>query len=345
MSAPLVTVLLPVFNGGALLRPCLDSVLSQTFADFELLAVDDGSSDETPEVLRGIADARLRVLTNERNLGLTRSLNRGLAEARGTWIARQDADDLCAPERLARQLAFLHENPRTALLGTAGWRLDPQGRVTGSNDLPTTALAIRWANVTDNPFLHTSVMFSREAALAEGGYDERFAICQDFDLWSRLAERRPVANLRERLVAMREHPASMTRTQSGGTTDEASTVLVENWARIFPGRRFTDEEARLLRSFRLRFPAEEWSALSALLGGLFAEFCERHPEAKICPEVRAMRARQALRVAYKFIGSARGFALREMQRAVALAPGEAWRQVWTVIRARAGLVSFPEGSA
>lgn len=344
MTSPLVSVILPVFNGGDLLRPSVESVLRQTFCDLEVIVVDDGSTDQTAEVLRSIADPRLRVCTNERNLGLTRSLNKGLAAARGRWIARQDADDLSAPDRLERQLEFLRANPSTKLLGTCGWRLDPGGRITGSNDLPASPLAIRWACIADNPFLHTSVIFEREAVLARGGYDERFAICQDFDLWSRIAEHHAVANLPARLVAMREHATSMTRTMPAGTTDEASTVLAENWARVLPSRSFTDEEKRLLCSFRLRFESGEWPQLRALRERLFGEFCDMHPGAKADAEVCATRARESLRVAYKFLGSDRHLALCEIMRALRMNPAETLRQMWTVVAARAGWLRFDGGA-
>ncbi|HZJ14579.1 MAG TPA: glycosyltransferase, partial [Chthoniobacteraceae bacterium] len=213
MSAPSISVLLPVFNAAPLLGDSVESVLDQTFGDFELLIVNDGSTDETAAILREIRDPRVRVLTNSSNRGLTRSLNRGLAEARGEFIARQDADDLCEPHRFERQIAFLRNLPQIPLLGTAGWRVNSSTRKTGSNDLPTTHEAILWASVTDNPFLHTSVMFRRAVIANEfGGYNEEFPICQDFELWSRIAARYQVANLVHRLVRMREHASSMTQT-------------------------------------------------------------------------------------------------------------------------------------
>lgn len=333
MSAPAVTVLLAVFNGGPLLRLSIDSVLAQTFADFELLVIDDGSTDATPAILRGYNDARLRVVVNERNLGLTRSLNRGLAEARGALIARQDADDLSDSGRLAQQVAFLRENPEVRLLGSSAWRIDSAGRVTGANDLPCTHDAIRWASVLDNPFLHTSVMFHRETALAEfGGYDERFAICQDYDLWNRIAARHRVANLPARLVRMREHATSMTASEPGATTAESRRILDENRASVFPGRAFTEEERRLLGLFRLRFSARELPALRRLLAQLLEEFLAMHPEARASADFRATLCRQALRLAHKFLATDRRAAAREAARAFPLSPGEWMRQAATSLR-------------
>ena len=323
MSAPTVTVLLAVFNGGPLLRASLDSICAQTFADFELLVVDDGSTDETPAILHEYKDARLRVLTNERNLGLTRSLNRGLAEARGEFIARQDADDFSAPSRLEKQGAFLRAQPDVQLLGTSAWRVDPEGRVTGPNDVPASPAAIRWASVTDNPFLHTSVMFRRAVVLDEfGGYDERFAICQDFELWNRLAARHPVANLRARLVRMREHESSMTRTQSAETTDEMERIFAANWASIFPQRPFTAAERELLAMFRLRFDVEKLPVLRALLDALLARFLSQHPAARTDADLHATLCRQSLRLAYKFLRAAPRTALGEVARAFFQSPGE-----------------------
>lgn len=323
MSTPTVTVLLAVFNGAPLLRASIESVFAQTFTDFELLVVDDGSTDETPAVLHEYKDARLRVVKNERNLGLTRSLNRGLAEARGKFVARQDADDLSAPQRLEKQVAFLCQHPEVQLLGTCAWRMNPEGRNTGPNDLPTTHDAIRWASVTDNPFLHTSVMFRRECVLGEfGGYDERYAICQDFELWNRIAMRHPVANLRARLVRMREHASSMTRTQSVETTNEMERIFAANWADLFPQRPFTRAERDLLTNFRLRFAAGRLPEMRALLDGLLAKYLSQHPAARNNADLHATLCRQSLRLAYKFLRTAPGTALGDIVRAFFHSPGE-----------------------
>ena len=334
MSTPKISVLLPVYNGGELLRDSVQSILDQTWADFELLAIDDGSTDETPEILRSFRDPRLRVLRNEPNRGLTASLNRGMAEAKGEWIARQDADDLSARDRFARQIQFLTAHPGCVLVGTSGWRMNPSGRITGSNDLPCSTAAIRWASLSDNPFLHTSVMFHRETALALGGYDARFSICQDFDLWNRLAERHPVANLRERLVSMREHPSSMTRTQAGGTTDEASTILQENVNRVLPGLVLAADELQALCSFRRRFAASELPAIRAVFARLLSEFYRRNPEAASDAELHAMLARQSLRTVYKLMSAAPLAAFGEGLNALRWSPAETIRQAVTMLTAR-----------
>jgi len=130
---PAVTVLMGVYNGELFVRDAIDSILAQSYRDFELLVVDDGSTDTTPAILASYDDSRLRVLRNEENIGLTRSLNRGLRAARGGLIARQDADDLSLPNRLARQVTFLESHPDVVLLGTqfvslGAWRHRPGTR-------------------------------------------------------------------------------------------------------------------------------------------------------------------------------------------------------------------------
>ena len=335
MNVPAVTVLLAVRDGGKLLPASIESILAQTWRDFELLVIDDGSTDGTAATLRAIQDPRLRVLTNPENLGLTRSLNRGLAEARGEFVARQDADDLSAPDRLEKQVSFLREHPDVQLLGSSAWRMAPNGRLSGPNDLPTTHVALRWASVVDNPFLHTSVMFRRATVCGEfGGYDEKFTVCQDFDLWSRLAARHSVANLRDRLVSMREHSASMTRTDPHGTTAEMRAILQANRLSVFPGRAFGENEGLLLESFRLRFPARELPAMRSLLDKLFSEFLAAYPAARGSADLRATRCRQALRLGYKFLATDRRVALGEIARAFCLAPREWVRQALAAILSR-----------
>ena len=337
MSNPAVTVLLPVYNGGGLLRASIESVLRQTFTDFELLIIDDASTDQTPDLLRALRDPRIRLLTNPENLGLTRTLNRGLAEARGELVARQDADDLSASNRLEKQIAFLRNDPGIQLLGSCAWRMNAAGRVTGANDLPTTHEAIRWASVTDNPFLHTSIVFRRAALLAEfGGYDETFSICQDYELWNRVAARHRVANLRDRLVGMREHPGSMTRTQPSDTTTEVRRILDANWKRIFPERPISSEEGDVLELFRLRFSPEKLPRLRQLLDSLLAEFVATQPTAPDSADFRATLCRQSLRLAYKFFRDRPALVLGDLARAFRHSPREWLIQAWTAWLTRRG---------
>jgi cellulose synthase/poly-beta-1,6-N-acetylglucosamine synthase-like glycosyltransferase len=335
MNAPRVSVLLPVYNGAKTLQASLDSVLRQEFDEFELLAIDDGSTDDTMAMLRACRDPRLRVLQNERNLGLTRTLNRGLSEARGNLIARQDADDLSGSERLARQVRYLDEQPDVALVGSSSWRIDNHGRVLGTIDLPTTHLAIRWGSLFDNPFIHTSVLFRREVVRELGGYDEQWSICQDYELWNRIAGRCRVGNLRERLVFYRENPTSMMQSEPEAASAEMGRLLAINLASVLPGCSFTKDEIELLSLFRLRFPVERLVPLLALIERLRGEFLRRHPAAA-GGDFAATVCRQQLRLAYKFLGHARTIAVRRMVAALICSPSEWLRQATVAIRCAVG---------
>lgn len=302
MNTPLVSVLLAVHNGGPLLDEAIYSILAQTLTDFELLVIDDGSTDDSYHRAAAFNDPRIRILRNETNIGLTRSLNRGLAEARGEYVARQDADDISLPNRLAAQVQFLRANHDVVLVGTGAVRINPKGARIGTNDMPSTHEAIRWASLVDNPFLHTSVMFRRAVVQQErGGYNEEFVVCQDYDLWNRLAAKHRVANLPERLVLMREHASSMTRSQATKTDAEFNIIMVRNLASLFPGRRFLDGEIRLLSLFRLRFGQADLPALEELLQILCADFQQRNPTTVNSVDFRKTLCRQKLRLAFKFL--------------------------------------------
>jgi len=231
MGRPLVTVLLPVHNGADHLRESLASVLAQSFRDFELLAIDDGSTDETAAILAGVADGRLRVLRNERNLGLTATLNRGIGEALGAYIARQDADDLSDPGRLGAQVTRLEAEPELALLGCSYRRIDEAGREEGLRRVPTGATAIRWRLLFLSAFAHSSVMIRTSALAAVGPYDERFAYAQDYELWSRIARSHEVAALPEPLVSYRRSRSSLTATFAGADA-EVDAISAANVERV-----------------------------------------------------------------------------------------------------------------
>lgn len=210
---PRVTVLISVRNGARYLAASLRSVLVQSMREFELLVVDDGSTDATPEILHSIKDSRLRVIHRSSSSGLGAALQAGLQEARGEFIARHDADDLMYPERLALQCDVLRSDPALVLLGGRARVIDSAGRRrwTAQPPRPTTALGIDACLLFGNPFIHPTVMFRRAEVLEVGGYDERVAINEDFELWSRVCARYRATNLPQVLVQYRVHRASSTR--------------------------------------------------------------------------------------------------------------------------------------
>ncbi len=183
MSVP-VSVVMPVYNQERYVALAIDSILAQTHRDFELLVVDDGSTDATPQILAGIEDPRLRVLPVP-HAGFCRALEAGVNAARGTWIARMDSDDLCHPQRLERQLAFLEEHRECLFLGTAYGLLTPHGR----SLKPRVGFTWRYvepSHITLGPriFADPSVIFHREAALQVGLYDRDFE--NENPLWYKL---------------------------------------------------------------------------------------------------------------------------------------------------------------
>jgi glycosyltransferase involved in cell wall biosynthesis len=185
---PRVTVLLAVHDGEPYVRQCVESVLGQSFEDFELLVVDDASTDGTVAIVESFGDGRVRVLRNDENAGQVPSLNRGLHEARGEYIARIDADDWCRPTRLARQVAVLDDEERVALVGS--W-LD----VVDEENRPVAELRERMDDLVQFVYqtlimrvyvTHPAAMYRRTAVLELGGYDESTGPSEDKDLWRRL---------------------------------------------------------------------------------------------------------------------------------------------------------------
>jgi len=207
-SSPRVTVLLPVRNGEPYLRQAVESVLAQTLADFELVVVDDASTDGTAATLTSFRDSRLRVLRNEQHLGLVPSLNLGLREARGEYVARLDHDDWCLPTRLERQAGLLDADTRVALVGSwmdlaeAGGRR--VGRLTATiADYPEFVFQSLIGRVLIG---HPSAMYRRAPVLELGAYDEATLGAEDKDLWRRLVLARWDARIvQEPLVAYRIH--------------------------------------------------------------------------------------------------------------------------------------------
>lgn len=213
MSVPAISVAMSVYNGERFLAEAIESVLAQSFSDFEFLIVDDGSLDGTREIIEYYAarDLRIRLIAQE-NRGLIASLNRMLEEARAPLVARMDGDDVCHPERFMRQVAFLADNPDVGVLGTWSDHIDESGLpypVNGPDQPLTESGFFAAIERGDCPLSHPAVIYRRDVVRSVNGYRPAFRHCEDFDLWLRLASVTRLTNIPERLVRYRHYPGQV----------------------------------------------------------------------------------------------------------------------------------------
>lgn len=233
MHTPVISVLLSVRNGQAYLADALQSILCQTFQDWECIAVNDGSTDASPEILNQFArqDGRFRVLHNEHNLGLATSLNRALAAARGRYIARMDADDLCRADRLERQLAFLQQHPEADLTACRALLLQGQTILPGADLRRTDAAATRALFLFFNPIVHPCV-FARTEAVRSLGYDPDCSCTEDLSLWLRMLEAGKVLMRQpDYLLLYRLHEGQVTATSGAAQRTEVRRLLDHHYTR------------------------------------------------------------------------------------------------------------------
>lgn len=204
---------MPVYNGMPYLSATIQAILRQTFRDFEFLIIDDCSTDGSQELIQSFPDQRIRFFVNERNLGQTATLNKGLELASGDYIARQDQDDLSIETRLEKQLNYLDEHPNVILLGTGTNAIDQTDKTVFEFDIPTSHEQLQWLLLTECPIFHSSVMFRRDYVRDRmKGYDNSYRYSQDYDLWSRIAWSARIATLPETLNLWRVHPAATSST-------------------------------------------------------------------------------------------------------------------------------------
>lgn len=208
---PRVSVLMAVYNGERYLPEAIDSILGQTFTDFEYLIVDDGSTDRTLQIINSYQDPRIKVIRNPHNIGLTRSLNKGLNVACGEYIARMDGDDISLPDRLSRQVAYMDARLEVGVCGTWAKEIDSQGEVTGTRKMPV-GKSLEHDFWRPSPIIHPSAMI-RRSHLDGLRYDEQLQYAQDFDLWLRIRATHKLANLPEYLLLYRMHRGSITFSQ------------------------------------------------------------------------------------------------------------------------------------
>lgn len=197
---PEISVLMPVFNCELYIKDAIESILNQTFSDFELIVIDDCSTDSTLSIIKSYEDSRINLVEKEQNTGLTNSLIQGVLIAKGKYIARMDGDDISLPERFEKQLCFLENNPEIILCGS-GVEIIGQNLI---SKYPSSHDSIKIQLCFNASFYHPTIM-ARHQILLENNYNENFEPAEDYELWTRLVTVGKVANLDEVLLYYRIH--------------------------------------------------------------------------------------------------------------------------------------------
>ena len=274
-TTPAVSVVIPAYNAERFLRETLGSVLAQTFTDFEVIVVDDGSQDGTPQILLEYCrlDERIRVHTQS-NGGEASARNAGIERSRGEFIAIMDADDVCVPHRLATQVELLRRKPEIGVVGAYVQFIDDKGQVGEIKTFPTGTALISWSLFFFNSFAHPSVMIRRSVLDGTGGYRSSFNGSIDFDLFQRLNPQVRFATIPEVLVHYRRWAGSMTSTAGQRQQDNADRVVQDGVRRIL-GESISVELAYGLRGLAIgAYPrsATAVTQLRALLVRLYESF-------------------------------------------------------------------------
>jgi len=205
---------MPVYNAERYLREAIDSILGQTFTDFEFIIIDDGSTDGSPEIISQYKDKRIKLVRKARNEGLVSALNLGIELASGKYIARMDADDIALPQRLEKQVAFLDSHPDVAVVGTRAWRFDPAGRIIESMISVTKWEDVhRYLRSSANRLIHGSVTMRTDVVRRLGGYRQQFRHAEDIDLWLRILDHAKICNLPDKLMFYRSNPSGVRLTK------------------------------------------------------------------------------------------------------------------------------------
>ncbi|MCM8729539.1 glycosyltransferase family 2 protein [Hephaestia sp. GCM10023244] len=228
MSAPTISVIMAAYNGAALLPETLASLQAQTFGDFELIVVDDCSTDDTLALLHGWPDHRIRVIAAETNQGPVKTRNRAVTEARGRYLAALDQDDICLPDRFARQVAYLDAHPDTVLVASAAGTLC-DGVTRGSTLEPvTTPLLVEWMLQIRNPLVWSSVMVRAEAARRLDPFTRHENLyAEDFDFYHRIARFGRIARIDDELLLYHVHAGGASKRYHDAMIASAARVLAE----------------------------------------------------------------------------------------------------------------------
>lgn len=210
-NPPLISVVMPTFNSAKYLTAAISSILNQTLKNFEFIIIDDGSTDSTGKIIKRFSrkDKRIIIIKNKINLGIVKSLNKGIEKSKGEYIARMDSDDWSYPDRLGKQISFMKKHPDVVICGGKINICDENLKIKSTRHYPTTDKKIRENIFEINPFAHPAVMYKKTAVIKAGGYNEKLFTVEDYDLYFRLGKFGKFRNLTSNLLKLRTHKNSV----------------------------------------------------------------------------------------------------------------------------------------
>lgn len=252
MSAfsPVISVIMSVYNGEKYLQQAIDSILAQTFSDFEFIIINDGSTDRTAEIIQSYFDERIRYIEHE-NMGLSASLQKGVSMCQGKYVARMDADDYALPTRFEQQVHALEANPDCALLGSPCYVIAPDETFKFIMAHPCGNIDIKWFLLFDSPFVHSTIIMRKEMLLDVGSYYivPEISYVEDYDLWSRFARKHKVMNLSEPLIYYRDNPDGISHSKRQTQAQQSLAVSAKNIGWLL-GEEISLAEAKQMRYLR-----------------------------------------------------------------------------------------------
>ena len=205
IKKPLISVVMPSYNSAPFLSEAIESVLSQTFKNFEFIIIDDCSTDNSWKIIQKYAEKDKRIITlkNNKNLKICKTLNKGIKIARGKYIARFDSDDICLPKRFEKQVKFMEKNNKVGVVGTNFYLINKNGKYIGQKNFPKTNQECKKAFLFYNPFGHNTVLIRKKCFDEFGGYDNKFVYAEDLELWMRFGQKYNFYNIQKNLLKYR----------------------------------------------------------------------------------------------------------------------------------------------
>ena len=247
-SHPQISVIMAVYNGEKFLEEAIGSILKQTFSNFEFIIIDDGSEDTSLKIIKNFKDKRISILENNKNIGLSASLNKGIKLSKGKYIARMDADDISLPERLEKQYNFMERNPNIGIVGTGYHLINESGERMGTYIYPDNPVTIHWKLLTGPVFPHPTVMMRKKVLIENNlSYNEEYFVTQDYELWCRIIQFTEGSNFPEALIQYRHHDQSKSKAESDKQEQLRVKVSAESLVNIYQIPNLTTEQTAIIR--------------------------------------------------------------------------------------------------